>query len=623
MARRLIVERNKWPEEQLKEFIPLLFTQYKNANTLEIDTASTNSSTSIKYPSSIYIDKDFKTNSHKNIEIILSPFEKNDTPCFTLIEGPPGIGKSFLLKEIAFKWGNNQVLKRFKLVLLVCLRDHRLQQAQKFTELLQYFCAEDARAAEIATECSDYFLNNQGEDLLFLFDGLDELPEKIDNSLIEKILIRDVLPHCGLIVSTRPYVSAYHRKNATYLVHILGFDEAARQDYIQNAYKEQPKKVKDLTAYFSCHKIISSLCYTPFNMVVLLYIYKIRSELPKNYIELYNYFICLNICNHRAKCGHLAKCDHLENNITDITNLPDPYNEIIKQLSKLSLESVTNQKLTFTFSEIQKACPGIKNIEGAINGFGLLQAVQGYGLTGKTIIFNFVHYSVQEFLAAHYIAHLPQRDQLQVLHNINRDSNIVFVYMAIKENKGFSCRLFLSGGKSKIAISEEFLTDPLQCLRLYQCCHEIERNEICAGIEKADVFSNKKINLRRYNLTAYHVECLALFVKSSVHKEWNELCLDSSHLQDHGVSILCCINDVAITSLNLDNNGLTSSSSSNICNITDSCRVEKLQIAGNSTIGEKLDYSRLFSPPSVLKELYMQCTGLSTNAAKCLFSALK
>ena len=76
-----------------------------------------------------------------------------------------------------------------------------------------------------------------------MFDGLDEFPEKIyNNSLIKLILTRKVLPHCGLVVSTRPHVSAYHRKIATHLVHILGFDEAARQNYIQNAYKGQPKK---------------------------------------------------------------------------------------------------------------------------------------------------------------------------------------------------------------------------------------------------------------------------------------------------------------------------------------------------------------------------------------------
>ena len=107
MQGRSIFESNMWPPEQLNEFIPLSFIQYNDPNTLEVDTASANSNMLIKYPS---IDEDFKTDDHKNIETILLPFETNDAPCFTLIEGPPGIGKSFLLKEIAFKWGKSQDL---------------------------------------------------------------------------------------------------------------------------------------------------------------------------------------------------------------------------------------------------------------------------------------------------------------------------------------------------------------------------------------------------------------------------------------------------------------------------------------------------------------------------------
>ena len=93
----------------------------------------------------------------------------------------------------------------------------------------------------------------------------------------------------------------------------------------------------------------------------------------------------------------------------------------------MSLEALNKQKLIFTIDEIRKACPDISVIPGAINGFGLLQAVQSFSVAEATLNFNFIHYSVQEFLAAHYIAYLPQRDQLQALFEINRNSDI-FLY---------------------------------------------------------------------------------------------------------------------------------------------------------------------------------------------------
>ena len=642
VQRRLILDEGRWPPEQPKEFTPLLLIQYKGQKTLEQDIALAN--LILRGNNSIVTKHQLKlkeNSSNKNADFyhdslqgflndstitkevatILSPFDKSNEPCFILIEGPPGIGKSLLLKEIACRWGKNKVLKTFKLVLLVCLRYPVLQYAKSIQEIFKFYCEGDTKATEVATACSDYFLNNGGQDLLFLFDGFDELPKAVQSdSLIRKIIERKVLPKCGLIVSTRPHVSAYLRTWAVYMVDILGFAEAERNHYIQNACKGQPEQIDELITYLNTHSTISSLCFVPFNMVVLIYLYKKQTKLPENFVDLYKYFICLPICHY------IAKHSGLTNAITDndITKLPEPYNKIVKQLSKMCMEALNQQKLIFTIDEIRKACPDISVTPGAINGFGLLQAVQSYSETRATLNFSFIHYSVQEFLAAHYIAYLPQRDQLQALFEINYNSDILFFYIAINGNKGFSGKLFLSGGNRERAISEEFLTDQLQCLRLYHCLYETGEKEICINIENANVFKHTKINLRHCKLTPYDVECIALFIMSSFNKEWCKLCLDSCYLQDHGLHFLHSISDVTVTSLNLDNNGLTSSSSTIVSDITNNCKVEWLSIAGNSTIGENsLLYSIISSPSSMLKELYMQRTNLSSNAAKYLFSALK
>ena len=150
----------------------------------------------------------------KELTEILAPLEQSKGSQFILIEGAPGIGKSILLKEIAYRWGNKQLLKTFKLVLLVCLRDPTVQQASSIKQLLQLFCnREDTRAAQIATACGDYLVQNNGRDLAFLFDGFDEFPETLQkNSLIADILIRKRLPYCALVVSSRPHATVHLRE---------------------------------------------------------------------------------------------------------------------------------------------------------------------------------------------------------------------------------------------------------------------------------------------------------------------------------------------------------------------------------------------------------------------------
>ena len=113
------------------------------------------------------------------------------------------------------------------------------------------------------------------------------------DSLISDILRRHVLPYCGLVVSSRPHVTKQLHKQATLRVEILGFTEREHQHHIQKALHGQPHKIKELVQYFEEHLNIGSLCYVPFNLVVLLYLYKQGVTLPKN--SALNHIIILSV----------------------------------------------------------------------------------------------------------------------------------------------------------------------------------------------------------------------------------------------------------------------------------------------------------------------------------------
>ena len=409
----------------------------------------------------------------KEFAEILAPLETGNDPQFILIEGTPGIGKSLLLREIAYRWGKQEILQKFKLVLLICLRDPAVHQMSLIDDLLQPFCKRDRKAVEIASACSDYLSENCGEDIALLFDGYDEYPEKLrKDNLIADILKRDVLPCCGLIISSRPHASVSLREQATVRVDILGFTaEVEQQHYITESMKDQPQKIDELTQYLKGHSTISSLCFVPFNIVVLVYLYKLGIPLPQNSAQLCNYFIYLTICRHLAKHGH-----HLQGNITELTkwpkltDLPEPYNKIIKQLSRLCLEALNNDKLIFTIDEIKGPCPDITAIPGAIKGFGLLQAVEHLGLTGTTMMFNFLHFSIQEYLAAHHIANLQADEELRIIQQhfwSELHFNMFSIYVTLTKGQRSSFKHFLCGGNKVIAISDKFLNDQLKSIRLY------------------------------------------------------------------------------------------------------------------------------------------------------------
>jgi len=571
---------------------------------------------------------------------ILTPFEENSDPQFILVEGLPGIGKSALLQEISYRWSKKQlsVLQKFNLVLLMQLHNQAVQQALHINELLEIFFEGDHRATEIATACSNYFFKNSGKDLIFLFDGFDELPENLQkNGLIPGILNRRVLPQCGLVVSSRPHASLILRQQATVKVKVLGFAEEHRRLYIEQSLKGNPQRVIELKEYLANHPTINSLCYIPFMMMALLFLYNQEVSLPFNSVELYNHFICLTICRHLVKSGH-----SLESTISDLAHIPEPYHTIIKQLGKLSLESLNDNKLTFTLDEVKTACPDITVIPGAITGFGLLKAVQHYNITTKTMTFHFLHFSIQEFLAAYHVTQLPAIEELVVIQenfwNISY-ANMFSIYTTLVRGQRPAFNRFLqqpsflqpfkqlfSCGRGNVPISGRFLGDQIKCFRLFRCFYEVGDEEICQSILNAKCFRNKVINLASIILSPYDVECITLFLTCSPCKEWKKLCFYYCYIQDHGLHVLqrdLSCSDVTIKELDLSSNGLTRLSSTYISDLAIHCSLERLWISDNHAIGEDLAlYNMLTDHSSTLVRLGMGLVNLSSLSATTLFTTL-
>ena len=651
-----MVDHDTWPPKQSTSFTPLLLIHHQGEHTAEQVTAMaelmhtgnidkvasvTDNKHTIKSAKSVGHDKFQKvldtSKVTKEIGEILAPLEEGKHSCFILIEGAPGIGKSVLLKEIHYNWANKELLQKCELVLLVYLRDPSLQQIQSVDDLLQLICIGDKHVTQIVSACAQYLFANGGRNLTLLLDGYDEYPEQLrERSLVANILKRQVLPHCGLVVSSRPHASVHLREQATIRVDILGFTETEREHYIKQALPDQPHKIKELTQYLQQQPSVDSICFIPFNMVVLLYLYKLGITLPRNSTQLYHHFICSTISRHFSKSSI-----PLTHDITDLTDLPQPYNRIIQQLSKLSLQALNNNKLIFTLPEITAACPDIAAIPGAINGFGLLQAVQHFGLHTKTMTLNFIHFTIQEFLAAHYISHLPPNEELKVIEAkfwSDIHFNMFTIYISLTKGQHSSFKTFLSGASSggfwgKLfsggnAISHKFLTDQLKCLRLYRCFNEAEDYKICKTIERAEIFKSKVISLRDTTLTTSDIECISLFLTSSSNKQWQGLNLSSCYIQDKGLNILYRglrhSSDVTIDYLQLSFNGVTRRSSSLLSELTVKCKVKGLWIAGNDTIGEDQQlYSMLTNPSTELGSLHMWYTSLSSRAAITLFTAVK
>ena len=641
-----------WPPEQPKQFTALALICHKRqpskTQTIEIAKAITSSgdvnivmaATPNYQPIFNYInDQNYNTlreclqesKATKSLSEILTPLEEtNHGPSrMVLIKGAPGLGKTVLMKQIAYQWACGKLLTSSNLVFLVCLRDPAVHRMKNINDLVDYFFPREKVAIKQAEICATYLRETNGQNLTLLLDGFDEYPEELrTNSFVAMLIQHKELPLASMVISSRPHACEHLQNSAVCCVDILGFAKEDQQQYIQEALKDKPAKVEQLLKYCEDHPYISSLCYIPFNLAVLLYLYKQGLKLPNGCTELYNYFICHTICHFLTKNG--LYLEELED-ITDLDSLPQPISKILKNLSNLCLNALDKNQLVFTLKEVKRACPDICEIPGAIDGFGLMQAVKHFNLMGTTTVtLNFIHHSIQEYLAAYSIISLPYDQQLQLLKDkfwSSFYSTTFAMYVGMTKGQGCSFKIFLYDRCQCSNIPDRVFEDGRKCLWLFKCFYEAHDDKMCGYVDKK-LFRNGHIILSKgpvqtEPLLVRDTLCLALFLSKSIRREWQQLNLSFCHISDAGMRVLHQVlvkQNITIESIDLACNSLTSLSTQALCDIVNSCNTKRLNIS-NNPLGDG-DWLECITTLT-LERLLMQNINLSSAGADRLFSALR
>ena len=628
-----------------------------------------------------------KTKPGKDIAAIFTSFDNSDdkSPATIIIEGAPGIGKTVLSKEIAFRWANGALLLKKVLVFLIFLIDPVVQNIVNLSDLIRYFYQFDDSCSDISKSCADYLIKSEGHNVVFILDGYDELPKTkrtgshrhMQTGLLHNLIKRRVLPESTLVITSRPHVLGRLRHSADRNVIILGFTEIEQCDFVKSFLKNQSQKISVLLDYLHSHSTVNSFCCIPFNINVLLNLYKQGFALPKNSTELYNHFLCNTVYWHLTK--HNIDCPK---HFVNLNSIPEPFGKIVSNLAKFALTTMLDNKLTFAWEEIKEACPKIDEVPGAINGFGLLHAVESYSNLQKSLTLSFIHLSVQEYLATYHIICLQQKEELMVLrrllyqrdileheglmepHELYYRKEITHLYVAqmyigLTKGQRPAFKELLEDHQVLYYLSHNFFTGFLLHRTLY------EANDIHSCNMINECFKGKIIHRLKPPIQAHiqdtqeHVqELLCIRLKKQVpsrlyqkryraysallpidiknltyflaHQEpgkfWKELCLDSSYIGDHGCLIihngLIPYVMLTITEIDISNNSLTSQSANVIADIVIHCKTKRLCAMENRIRAEGFD-SMLCSSYSVLEELNLDHNHLSSTESITLFKALR
>ena len=343
----------------------------------------------------------------------------DDKVRLVVVEGAPGIGKSTLAWELCRQWPTLESLKRFSLVVLLRLREDRVQSATDISHLF-YHCD-----TQLSRHVGEEVMKREGDGVLFVFDGFDEFPSELRERSLVMDIIRGFLylPRATVLVTSRPSASAQLQ---TLLqtgigkhIEVVGFSE---KEIFTFAHSILTDFFTNFRQYLSANPVVKGMMYNPLNSAIVVGVYQDTYEsgkpVPHTQTQLYTKLTrCLLLRYLNEKQHPLARNYKLPDNLEDLPHDSALYQQLVK-VGELAFNGTLRKQVIF------------KELPEGFSDLGLLVKHTALYTGEESTTYNFFHLTLQEYMSAFYISQLPADKKRTWFSEHSRSMDVVWRFVA-------------------------------------------------------------------------------------------------------------------------------------------------------------------------------------------------
>ena len=332
-----------------------------------------------------------------------------------LIIGAPAIGKTSLVRWLCLGWAQGKLLQHYEVVILLQLRDRYLITAKSIGEIINPDDHGNGKAI------FEEMMRKLGERVLIIFDGYDEAPAELKESVVQRLLEGRTLPSATILITSRPAATDKLVRDSRFeqKLEVLGFTKRNILQYAEEYFRKEkkPEETRQFRMYLKMHPHIFAMMYNPLHCAIVTEAYSFNLAHGRPIHTMTDLYTNLTL-------SLLSRYSSVE--YTSYDELSDSVADKFWRLAKLAYDCY-NEK-SFVFSDVPEDLIEL----GFFQSFPRM-----YIHKDASSCHSFLHLTVQEYLTALHASKCNStQNQITTIQNINYmyDSNTYLFFAGLTQS---------------------------------------------------------------------------------------------------------------------------------------------------------------------------------------------